>query len=217
MAEQTSQGSRLQIATSLAASKTITGITVADPPIVSSTAHGYTAGDMIVIESVVGMVEVNDRIFEVAATGLTSNAFGLLGVLASTFGYTAYASGGTAKKATMTTVGKVSNIVLPDPTRADIDKTNLQSTGKEYNSGIPDYGEVTFDYGVDPADTGQIAMMTALGLAAQKYFAVRIGTSGAYISTFAGCVKKFSQGTLSVDGQMKGSGAIRVSGPSVLA
>lgn len=211
------QGSRLKIATALASAKVISAITLADPPAVTTTtAHGYTAGDFVVLESIVGMDQLNNRIYEVAATGLTSVAFKLLGVLASTLGYTAYASAGTAKKATLTAVANVKDVELPSPTRADIDKTNLASVAKEYGSGIPDYGEVTFNFGVDPSDAGQIAMMTALGTASQKYFVATVG-DGTYQSCFAGCVKKWTQGTLGVDAQVMGSGAVRVSGPSVLA
>lgn len=45
--------------------KTITGITAANPPVVSSAAHGLSDGDEILIRDVVGMTEVNDLWFKV--------------------------------------------------------------------------------------------------------------------------------------------------------
>ncbi len=46
--------------------KTITAITQANPGVVTSTAHGYANGDIVIIETVVGMTEVNGGIFIVA-------------------------------------------------------------------------------------------------------------------------------------------------------
>lgn len=73
---------------------TITGITAANPAVVSSTAHGLSNGDRVIITGVLGMVELNNREFTVA--GVTANTFQLSGVNSSA--YTAYASGGTASE-----------------------------------------------------------------------------------------------------------------------
>ena len=43
------------------ASKTITAITKANPAVVTATSHGYTNGDHVWINNVVGMTEVNSR------------------------------------------------------------------------------------------------------------------------------------------------------------
>lgn len=70
--------------------KTITGITQANPAVVTSTAHGYSNGDVVYIASVVGMTEVNGYYFTVA--GVTANTFQLSGI--DSTAYTAYTSGG---------------------------------------------------------------------------------------------------------------------------
>ena len=72
--------------------KTITGITQANPAVVTVSSHGYSNGDDVWINSVVGMTQVNGRRFRIANT--TTNTFELQGV--SSTGYTAYASAGTA-------------------------------------------------------------------------------------------------------------------------
>ena len=74
--------------------KTITGITAANPAVVTSNSHGYSNGDHVWISSVVGMTELNGRRFTVA--NKTTNTFELSGVNSS--GYTAYSSGGIANK-----------------------------------------------------------------------------------------------------------------------
>lgn len=77
------------------ASFTITGITQANPGVVTtSAAHGYTNGDHVVLASVVGMVEVNGRRFTVA--NVTATTFELSGI--DTTSFTAYISGGTSSK-----------------------------------------------------------------------------------------------------------------------
>lgn len=72
--------------------KTITGITQANPAVVSSTAHGYVNGDQVYIEGVVGMTEVNGKYFIVQ--GAAANSFQLFDTDSSS--YTAYSSGGSA-------------------------------------------------------------------------------------------------------------------------
>lgn len=72
--------------------ETITGITQANPGVVTtSAAHGLSNGARVRIESVAGMTEVNDRVFTIA--GVTATTFQLQGE--NTSGYTAYTSGGT--------------------------------------------------------------------------------------------------------------------------
>jgi hypothetical protein len=84
----------------LESAKTITGITQANPAVVTSNAHGFSNGDKVFVAGVVGMVQVNGRYFTVA--GATANTFQLSGVDSS--GYTAYSSGGTvARVFTLTT------------------------------------------------------------------------------------------------------------------
>jgi hypothetical protein len=71
---------------------TITGISQANPGVVTSVAHGYLTDYLIKIDSVVGMTEVNERIFEI--TKVTADTFSLNGI--DTAVYTAYTSGGEA-------------------------------------------------------------------------------------------------------------------------
>ena len=76
------------------ATTNITGITQANPAVVTASSHGLNNGDRVFITSVAGMVEVNNLEFTVA--GKTTNTFQLSGVNSSAF--TAYSSGGTVGK-----------------------------------------------------------------------------------------------------------------------
>lgn len=84
----------------LETSVAISGITQADPGVVTTAAHGYSTGDLVYIESVSGMTEVNNTYFYV--TVLSSTTFSLqdlAGDDVDTSGYTAYSSSGTVKRA----------------------------------------------------------------------------------------------------------------------
>ena len=83
----------------LEASKTITGITQANPAVVTSNSHGYNNGDWVYISAVVGMTEVNGSYYIVA--GKTTNTFQLTdldGNNINSSAFTAYGSAGTAER-----------------------------------------------------------------------------------------------------------------------
>ncbi len=76
---------------------TITGITAANPPVVTAAAHGFATGDLVSLYGIVGMTELNNRIFH--ATKVTANTFSLQDLSKASIqasGYTAYSSGGKA-------------------------------------------------------------------------------------------------------------------------
>lgn len=81
---------------SIAASKDIVGVTKANPCEVTINAHGYANGTIIIITSVVGMTELNDKLYTITVTG--ENTFTLDGVNSS--GYTDYGSAGTVTTGT---------------------------------------------------------------------------------------------------------------------
>jgi hypothetical protein len=79
--------------------KTISGITAANPAVVTATSHGYSNGDEVLISGVSGMTEVNGKRFLVADK--TTNTFELQdkdGVDINSSSFTAYSSGGVANK-----------------------------------------------------------------------------------------------------------------------
>ena len=84
------QGSTLKVGASGSA-KTITGISKANPAVVTSTAHGLTEGQVLKIASVAGMTEINNKVGIVRNPA--ANTFELAGVDSSAF--TTYTSGGS--------------------------------------------------------------------------------------------------------------------------
>jgi hypothetical protein len=87
-------------ATAVPTVKNITGITKANPGVVTSAAHGYADGDIVFIEGIVGMTELNELPFKVRnkSTDTFELDYNGAGASLSTAAYTAYSSGGTIKK-----------------------------------------------------------------------------------------------------------------------
>lgn len=71
-------------------SKAITAITVANPGVVTATAHGFVTGSQVIIRNVAGMTQVNGHQYTITVIG--ANTFSIV----DTTAYTAYTSGGTA-------------------------------------------------------------------------------------------------------------------------
>ena len=87
--------------------KTITAVTAANPPVVTSASHGFSNGDVIQIDDVggigtdAGMTELNGNRYTVASA--TTNTFALQTVASTPANvdgsaYTAYVTGGKARK-----------------------------------------------------------------------------------------------------------------------
>lgn len=135
----------------LAAAKTITNASTGSPGAgevaVTSTSHGFTAGNIIKITGVGGMQEINSRAFVVSASP-TGNVFRLKGT-DPTY-YTAYTSGGSAYKATMSAIGEVQSIGSIGGTEpSEIDVSHLLSVAEQKLAGLPKQSNVTFNVWFD--------------------------------------------------------------------
>lgn len=84
--------------------KNITGLTQANPGVVTAVGHGYATNDVVYITGVGGMTQVNGLRFTI--TVLTANTFSI-GV--DTSAYTAYTAGGTAQKVSFYTTDASAN------------------------------------------------------------------------------------------------------------
>jgi hypothetical protein len=88
---------------SLAATKAISAITKAAPGVLTtSSAHGYTTGDLIQIQAIVGMTQLNNQQFYIDVVDATRFSLRYVdGTPLDTTALTTYVSGGTAAKATV--------------------------------------------------------------------------------------------------------------------
>ena len=77
--------------TCIATTKMMTGASQANPCVIALAGHGYTTGQVKMITGVVGMTQLNDKMYTV--TVIDANNFSLDGV--NSTGYTAWSSGGS--------------------------------------------------------------------------------------------------------------------------
>lgn len=206
---QKSQQSYLSVSTAEAAADAISGLTNANPGVVTATAHGMSDGTIALIEAVGGMVQVNNRAFVVA--NQAANSFELKGVDTSTTqGYGAYTSGGTAKAQTMTEVGEVRGITAAfDGEATDIDVTHLRSSGKEYLTGLPEFGNCSLNLWLPVgADAGQTRLRNLRETQSVGTFSITLPSG--LVAAFRGLVKSFALTGIEVDGAVQVGCTIKV-------
>ena len=95
MAYSLPEGSSQQFSNTLAAAKTITAITNANPAVATCTAHGYTTGDEIKLSS--GWEDATDSVYKIES--VDANSFKILGLdSTNTSFFPAGSGGGSAQK-----------------------------------------------------------------------------------------------------------------------
>lgn len=181
MTIHTNSGLKLYMESAIAAPKTITGITNATPGVVASTAHGFTNGDIVLIEAQ-GMTEVHGRLFKVV--GVATDSFKLAAVDGAGFVDTllfGIFTSGTAKKLTFgTTITGVQDF---SPSGGDIKTVSTTTVNDTVDTEIV-VGASAMSYNLtmqwDPSNAAQAAMITAFQTRANKGFKV-MWPDGAFI------------------------------------
>ena len=173
MTVHTNSGLNLYMQSSIAASKTITGATNADPGVFTSTSHGYSNGNVLLLE-VQGMVEVNYRLFK--ANNVATNTFELADIDGTTsidttdFGVF---SSGTAKLVTLGT--SITGVQGFTASGGDIKTVDTTTENDTVDTEIV-VGATAQSYELqmqwDPSSTAQQAMRSAFDLRANKAFKI---------------------------------------------
>lgn len=149
---------------------TITGITKANPGVVTATAHGFDDGDIVVISISAGMVELDGQAVRVA--NKTNDTFETENL--DTSAYSTYASGtNTAVDiATFTTVGKAQGVNMDSGGANELDGTVLTDTTiqTEYGMTPAAAGQITGLY--DPTDGGIAIIKAASKTSTPKVFKI---------------------------------------------
>lgn len=205
MSQQKTQQAYLSVSTAEAAADVITGITLASPGVVSSTAHGISAGAIVRIADVVGTLQVNNRAF--VAGAVAANTLELKSV--DTTNYTAYVSGGNMYAQTMLEVGFNREMGGFDGEAPDVDVSHLRSIEREFLLGLPDPGNFTMALWVpSTADTSQARMRKLKELSTAAAFSLTLASG--QVAAFMGLVKSFQLQPLATDGAVAASVSIRL-------
>jgi len=154
----------LQLSTAVAmqnatgAAKTITGISKASAAVVTAT-HDFSAGDYVIIDSVVGMTEINKRVVRVLSVS-TTVSFVCEALDSSAF--STYASGGTATKVTsFYSLDNVTGISFPEPQPNKEDVTTVHDNAKKEVFGLDDAATISMPILADPTGTTMAAVRAA--------------------------------------------------------
>lgn len=173
---------QMSMQSALAAADTITGITKASPAVVTSAAHGMSNGDFVFL-SVLGMHQLNDRVFRIA--NVAANTFELEGVDSTSFDTF---SSGTAQLITWgTSITTCKSISSNDPGADMLDATTVHDNAKVEVPGLQGAMTYSMEHLWDPADAGQVALKAAADAQAKRAFKLTFGSGGA-ITVFAGYV-----------------------------
>ena len=181
MTVRTNSGLQMFMESVIASPKTITAITLAAPGVISSTTHGYSNGDIVLLE-VQGMIQVHGRLFKVVNVAADSFQIagpdGATGIDTTTF--TAFTSG-TAKEVTLgTTITGCMDFNAAGGDIKTIDTTtvhDVQDTEAVVGATAQSY-DMTVQW--DPSAAAQQAMKAAFVARANKAFKIR-WPDGAYI------------------------------------
>jgi len=150
------------IQSALAAAKTITAISKANPGVVTSAAHGYSTGDYVKM-TVQGMYQLNERVVRVANAATT---WDIEGVDTTNFG--TFSSGSSEKITFGTTLSSATDVTASggDPEFADI--TTISDNQRKQTPVITSPFSISFECLFDPADAALIALKAAADNIAQR-------------------------------------------------
>lgn len=181
MTIKTNSGLKLFMESAIATAKTISGITKDAPGVVSSTTHGFTNNDIVLLE-VQGMVELNGRLFKVV--NVAADTFQLAGVDGTTgIDTTLYNtfSSGTAKKVTLgTSITGVQEFTFSGGDIKTVDTTTVNDLvdTQIVVGAAAQAADLTMQW--DPSSAAQQAMIAAFQTRANKGFKV-MWPDGAFV------------------------------------
>lgn len=123
---------RVEIAATFSANKTITAITKAVPPVVTSTAHAMAEGTIGFFDNIVGMEELTGMAGSVDATA--ANTFNAEGIDSTGFG--TFASGVFTPVATWLTLSTATRYEISGGDADELDATTLLDRIKQTEAGM---------------------------------------------------------------------------------
>lgn len=169
MAYSLPEGSSQQFSNTLAAAKTITAITNANPAVATCTAHGYTTDDEIMLSS--GWEDANDSVYKIES--VDANSFKILGLdSTNTSFFPAGSGGGSAQKLSAWTA--IPQVLTISASGGDARFTDVNPLAKRNGIRIPtgfNATSVTLSLGFDattPAYKTMVGISRSLSKVAFK-------------------------------------------------
>ena len=202
---QVAQLSKFYVSGTAGSSINITGITQATSAVVTAT-NTLAVGDVVKFGTVTNMPEITGLLGIVTVASGTSFT-----VAIDSSGFAAVGTGGAAVPQTFVKIANVTDFSNDGGSVTNLDKTNLDSTAKEFAPGLQDLGSYSLSYGTDDTDAGQLALIAARSKLSTVVFK-QVYPGGMKIRAFSGFVTKLSEPTAGVDKLMVSSASIKVTG-----
>ena len=152
------EGSKLYFSSTFASPKTVSALSNADPAVATSTSHGYTDGDEVLLQS--GWEDATDTVYQVDQQ--SADTFQVLGLsTADTSWYPAGTGTGTASKiSSWVEIPQVLNI---STTGGDARFTTVEPLAKRNAINVPtgfNAASISLTLGHDPDNANYQAMLT---------------------------------------------------------
>ena len=189
---------RVEIAATYSAAKTVTGVTKAVPPVVTSTAHGLAEGTIGYFDTAAGMDELLGQAVSVDATA--SNTFNAEGLDSTSFG--TFSSGTVTPVATWLTLSTATSYEIPEGAADELDATTLLDRIKQTETGLMAAQNVQISK-LSDMQLPALAIVRAAALNS-GYIVVRI--------TLSNGERRVFRGQPGLPGESQGLGALASSG-----
>lgn len=173
--EQILRNSTLEIQTTLGTDITITGITNANPAVITAT-NTLSNGEIVVLSGIVGMEKLNNQVVRVSSvSGTDFEAEGLDTTDTSYWG--TYTSGGVANEVSaLSSFTNVTGLDIPTPQPDEIDITAINDTQRQIIYGHDGILKGTISVFADPLQTAMLEVAKATRLRTARAF--RLTTQG---------------------------------------
>lgn len=192
----------VEIQTSLDTAKTITGISQATEAVVTGT-HDFIVGDKVVLKSVLGMTQMNNKVVRVSAVNTTVD-FTCEGI--NSVDFSAYVSGGTAEKLlTSTAFDNITQFSLPDDPPAEIDVSAISDDETQIEFGLNAAAKGTLTLIADPLAATSLEVVKARAANERRIFVITL------VSGYVGIFNAFAAGGSGFDGGVGAAATATVS------
>lgn len=203
-------GSTFKVQTALGSPQEITGITKADPAVVSSAAHGNVTGDVVKMTiNANSMSQLDGNLYVV--DNEASGTYELSGV--DSTGYDTFAAGSPydyARRVTFSNFCELTGANQQDAGADQVEVTTICSTAKEFEQGLSDSGTLQLDFNWAGNETVQAALRAAKISGDQLAFKITFPGTGGTVIMIGTVTSTSFQG--SVNGVWTGSASIKLTG-----
>lgn len=139
-------------------SSPVSGITRANPAVVSETAHGKATGSVVRFLGAIGMTEVNDTPYLIK--NIDTGSYSLIDTDSTDYG--AYTTNSAkSDMALFSTLCELTGFNRQGGSSPEIGATSQCSTAQEFEIGLPDFGTVQVDFHYSPDVSVQQAIDAA--------------------------------------------------------